>query len=84
MPAFTFRGVVEQTYPQYIDNAKGSTLVAAPGETYDIAQAEGLTVPGEPDKDGNSELVPLNLPMPPDDQFTEAKKTPAKTAKETD
>ncbi|MGH3376338.1 MAG: hypothetical protein ACRDP6_16515 [Actinoallomurus sp.] len=74
MPAFTYGGDVEQTYPQYIDTAKGSTLVAAPGETYGIEQAVGLTVPGEPDKDGNSELVPLKLPMPPDDRWTSASK----------
>lgn len=66
---FTYTGDAEQTYPQYRDG-DGSTLVARPGETYDIEQADGLTVPGE-----DGELVPLELPMPPDDRWKPAKAT---------
>lgn len=67
MPKFTYGGDVTQTYPQYLDTAKGSTLVAAPGETYDIAQVAETVADGE----GGSE--PLQLPMPPDERWTSAK-----------
>lgn len=72
MPKFTYAGPVEQVFPQYIDKAKGSTLVAEPGETYDIEQVAGLTVPGAPDEDGSPQLVELELAMPPDDNWKPA------------
>lgn len=74
MPSFKYTGSVEQVFPQYLDKAKGSTLVAVPGETYGIEQVAGLTVPGEPDKDGHpTDSVELELPMPPTDDFKPAK-----------
>jgi hypothetical protein len=72
VPRFTYAGPAEQVFPQYIDTAKGSTLVAVPGETYDIEQVPGLTVPGEPDEDGNPQLVELQLAMPPDGNWKPA------------
>ena len=62
---FTFSAdePVAKTYAEYIDLAKGSTLVAEPGGTYDLDRAEGASE---------------GLPMPPDDLWTApaAKKTP--------
>jgi hypothetical protein len=69
---FSYSGTHEQLYPQYRDVATGTTLVAQPGHAYDIEPAEGLTVPGEPDEDGNVPQVPVELPMPPDDRWTAA------------
>jgi hypothetical protein len=70
VPRYIFQGDHEQTYPQYLDVAKGSTLVAEPGQAYEIAQAEGLTVPGEPDEDGGTQPVEVALAMPPDGRWT--------------
>lgn len=64
----------EQPYPQYREAESGDTLVARPGETYDIEQAAGLTAPGEPGEDGTpGEPVTIELPMPPDDRWKPAK-----------
>lgn len=68
MPRFTYAGPAEQVFPQYIDKAKGSTLVAVPGKAHDIEQVAGLTVP-----DGKGGLVELKLAMPPNDDFKPAK-----------
>lgn len=46
---YAYTGDAEQVYPQFIDTAKGSTLVAEPGKTYDIAPAEGHAVKVPPD-----------------------------------
>jgi hypothetical protein len=84
MPQYTFTGDQSQTYPQYLDvgGESVSTLVAEPGGTYDIAQADGLTAPGELDKDGNpTEPVGLKLPMPPDDRWKAAQAGAPKPAK---
>lgn len=70
MPRYTFGGAEPQTYPQYLDVDKGTTLVAEPGGTHDVAQVEGLTVPGEPDSKGATRSVEMTLPMPPDDRWT--------------
>ncbi len=61
---FTFSAgePVAKTYAEYLDLAKGSTLVAEPGETYDINRAVG---------------APEGLPMPPDDGWTEPADRPA-------
>jgi hypothetical protein len=64
----TFHGDGETTFAEYIDTAKGSTLVAEPGGTYDIAPAAGHV---------------RELPMPPDDRWTPAK-APTKSTKELD
>ena len=64
----TFNGDHVTTYADYIDAGQGSTLVAEPGETYDIAPAAGHV---------------RELPMPPDDRWTPAK-APAKSKKELD
>ncbi len=71
---FTYTGDAEQIYPQYRDG-DGSTLVARPGETYDIEQADGHTAPGE-----NGEPVAIELPMPPDDRWKSAKASKAQTS----
>jgi hypothetical protein len=64
----TFHGDHVTTYAEYIDAAKGSTLVAEPGGTYDITPARGHA---------------RDLPMPPDGRWKPAR-TPAKTKKELD
>lgn len=85
---YTFGGDVTTTYAEYIDVAKGSTLVAEPGQTYEIRQAAGVTRPGvkngedgEPIETGEHE--PVELPMPPDARWSTAK-APAKSTKEKD
>lgn len=62
----TFTGEVTTTYAEYIDAERQSTLVAEPGETYDIAPARGHA---------------RDLPMPPDERWKPAPKAP-KTNKE--
>jgi hypothetical protein len=74
VPRFTYAGPAEQVFPQYIDISQGSTLVAVPGETYDLEQVAGLTVP-----DGHGGLDDLELPMPPNKNFKPAK-APAQRA----
>lgn len=80
----TFHGDVTTTYAEYIDVEHARTLVAEPGETYDIRQAAGVTRPGA-DAEGNptGEHQAATLPMPPDDRWTSAK-APAKSTKELD
>lgn len=73
MARYTYTGSEQQVYPQYLDAEKGTTLVADPGGTYDVAQVEGLTAPGEPDEDGGSQPVELKLAMPPDDRWKPAR-----------
>jgi hypothetical protein len=67
MSTYRYGGNVEQIYPNYVDKAKGSTLVAAPGQSYDVEQVTDLTVP-----DGEGGMAVLALPMPPDEQWTKA------------
>lgn len=62
---YTFGGDATTTYAEYIDAEQARTLVAEPGETYDIAPARGHV---------------RELPMPPDDRWTPAK-APSKTTK---
>ena len=64
----TFNGDATTTYAEYIDTAKGSTLVAEPGGSYSIAPARGHA---------------RDLPMPPDGRWTPAK-APTKKTKEQD
>jgi hypothetical protein len=59
----TFNGDHVTTYAEYIDAGQARTLVAEPGETYDIAPAAGHV---------------RELPMPPDGRWKPAR-TPAKT-----
>ncbi|HEY9367565.1 hypothetical protein [Streptomyces sp.] len=56
---YAYTGDAEQVFPQFINTETGSTLVAAPGRTYDIAIADG--------HDGD-------LAMPPNDDFKPATK----------
>ena len=60
----TFTGEVTTTYADYIDTERQSTLVAEPGETYDIAPARGHV---------------RDLPMPPDERWKPAPKAQTKT-----
>ncbi len=39
--SWKYTGGEPATYPDWIDKATGETLVAEPGQTYDITQAEG-------------------------------------------
>lgn len=50
MAKHAYTGDVEQTYPQYLDVGGGAvkTLVARPGETYDIQAADGWDLPVPP------------------------------------
>jgi hypothetical protein len=76
----TYNGDAAVTYSQYLDATDPeavTTLVAEPGHTYDIRPAEGHTVPGE-----DGQPTELTLPMPPDDNWSQAK-APAKDKKET-
>ncbi|WP_433465704.1 hypothetical protein [Spirillospora sp. CA-128828] len=59
----TFHGDATTTYAEYIDVEHSRTLVAEPGETYDIAPASGHV---------------RELPMPPDDRWTPVKAPAAK------
>lgn len=77
MPRYVYNGAEPQTYPQYLDAGKGTTLVAEPGGTYDVAQVEGHTVPGEPDEKGGSPAVEVALAMPPDGRWSEPPVPPA-------
>lgn len=80
MPRYTYTGDEPQTYPQYLDvgGEVPRVLVAEPGQTYDIAQVEGFTVPGEAADDGSHGMVETKLAMPPDDRWSEPK-APAKS-----
>ncbi|KAB2384756.1 hypothetical protein [Actinomadura montaniterrae] len=85
---YTFGGDVATTYAEYIDVAKGSTLVAEPGQTYEIRQAAGVTRPGaKRGEDGElietGEHEPVELPLPPDSRWTAARVRTSKD-KETD
>lgn len=78
---FTFGGDAETTYAQFIDIEKGSTLVAEPGKTYDIAVAEGHAfrrLADEPDTEGNPVYEEYE-PLPPDDRWKSAADTPPPT-----
>lgn len=76
MSRHTYTGTVEgQTYADYLDVETGSTLVAYPGQSYDIAQAGGHTVPGD-----DGEPIPLDRPVPPPDgNWTTPKDSPKRT-----
>lgn len=75
------------TYPAYIDAATGSTLVAEPGEAYDMRPAEGTDYMIPPGEEGGEPSVG-HLRVPPDDVVWEAvsppvaAKRPAKAASE--
>ncbi|MEV7006846.1 hypothetical protein [Streptosporangium sp. NPDC051022] len=48
--SWRYTGDMPATYPAYIDQATGQTLVAEPGGVYDIARAEGVEgIPSRPD-----------------------------------
>lgn len=64
---FTYGGDTTVGYPDYLD-AEGGSLVAEPGQTYDIEPAGGRTV-----ADGKGGRVPRELPMPPDGRWKAAK-----------
>jgi hypothetical protein len=84
MPRYVYAGDEPQTYPQYLNAETGTTLVAEPGESYDITQVEGLTVPGDNDEDGNPTVVEPKLAMPPDGRWTEVKATRPRRAETTE
>ena len=71
---FTFGGQAVTNYPQYLDLGTGGSLVAEPGETYDVAPAAGHTWAA----DGKD----IDPPMPPDDRWAAVKAPTAKTPKE--
>jgi hypothetical protein len=48
MAKHQYDGDVTQPYPQYLDAEKGTTLVAEPGQVYDVAAAEGWDLPVPP------------------------------------
>jgi hypothetical protein len=75
---YQFTGDAAQVYPQYLDVEKGTTLVAEPGQTYDIRQVEGLTVPGPNTEDGTATAVEVKLAIPPDDRWS-PEKPPTRT-----
>lgn len=64
----TFGGGQTTVYAEYIDAERQSTLVAEPGQSYEIAPARGHA---------------RELPVPPDDRWSAAK-APAKSTKEKD
>ena len=77
MSRHLYIGAVEgQVYADYLDTETGTTLVAYPGKTYDIAAA-----PRElPNEDG--ELAPVALPVPPTDgMWADPEPPPAKSKK---
>ncbi|MEU0516642.1 hypothetical protein [Streptosporangium sp. NPDC006007] len=48
--SWRYTGEMPATYPAYIDQVTGRTLVAEPGCVYDIARAEGAEgIPPRPD-----------------------------------
>jgi hypothetical protein len=80
MPKYTYGGdqpVVFSHYLDVTDPENVTTLVAEPGKTYDIRQAEGHHVI-QPD----GQFTAAELPMPPDGDWTEAKPAPAAKKKE--
>lgn len=81
MPRYVYNGAEPQTYPQYLDVGKGTTLVADTGGTYDVAQVEGLTAPGEQDERGGSLAVEVKLAMPPDGRWSEPSAPPQPPAR---
>jgi hypothetical protein len=67
-------------YPDVSDPDKPVTLMAEPGKTYEIKQADGLT---QIQPDG--QFTDAKLPMPPSDDWTKAEAKPEpKKNKETD
>jgi hypothetical protein len=64
----TFTGTVSKIFAEYLDLERGGTLEAEPGGVYNIAPAQGHTLPDE-----SGELVPRELPMPPSDEFKTSK-----------
>ena len=73
----TYTGDERQEYPQYLDAEHGRTLVAEPGEAYEIVPVDGHTAPGPLDDEGQpSEAVPISLPVPPADGRWKATRTP--------
>ena len=70
------------TYPSYIDAATGSTLVAEPGEVYDMRPAEGTDYVIPPAKEGG-ESTTGHLPVPPGGTAWEAVAPPANRSAKT-
>jgi hypothetical protein len=72
---YTYTGEEPKAFTYYrdlTDPEHPKTLEAEPGETYAIEPAAGHMVPSEPDEHGHSELVPLEVPMPPSEEFVKA------------
>jgi hypothetical protein len=70
MSRYTYNGDQKVVFSHYLDVTdpdKPVTLVAEPGKTYDIKQAEGWQVI-QPD----GQFTDQDLPMPPDDNWGEA------------
>jgi chitodextrinase len=61
--AFLFTGDTARTYPQYLDEATWTTLVAQPGVSYDMTPAGSRDLPVPP-SDG---LWQATAPAPPPD-----------------
>jgi hypothetical protein len=82
MSRYTYAGDAPVLFSHYLDVTDPEhpkTLEAHPGETYEIKQAEGLT---QIQPDG--QFADAKLPMPPDDNWAEAKQPAAKKKEQAD
>jgi hypothetical protein len=82
MPRYTYGGDQTVVFSHYLDvtNDPPVTLVAEPGKTYEIKQADSPRVV-QPD----GQFTEQELPMPPDDNWTaEAKASKAEPKKKDD
>lgn len=81
MPRYTYTGDQTVLYSPYLDVTdpdKPVTLLAEPGGTYEIRQAEGYDVINE-----HGQRIPQELPVPPDDgNWKPAEDKPAAKKKE--
>lgn len=77
MSRWKYTGETPATYPAYLDKEAGVTLVAEPGQVYDIAPAEGSEWVVQPE--GGGQPVTKTLPIPPPGPW-EREKTTTTTA----
>ncbi len=63
---YRYKGGFPATFPAYVDTATGQTLVAEPGEVYDMTPAQGTDFLVPPSEEGG-EATTRHLPVPPDD-----------------
>lgn len=72
--SWRYTGDTRATYPAYIDQATGQTLVAEPGGVYEIQPAEGTETVTPPGKEGDRPTV-KKLPVPPAGPWERVKTT---------